>query len=151
VLADTRAEADTPEGVAARQQMLGVLRNEGVGGVVDQMLPRLVTDLSRQNHPEIDTAIRRMAALNSATGVASAITAMMTRPDATAVLPSIHCPALIIVGQEDVLTPQAHSQKMNAAIRGSELVVLPEAGHLSNLEQPKNFNATVSRFLEHRV
>jgi pimeloyl-ACP methyl ester carboxylesterase len=151
ILADTRAEADTAEGIEARQRMQGVLANEGIGGVVDQMLPRLVADITRQSQPEIDERIRRMAALNSAAGVNGAIAAMMTRPDSTALLGSIQCPALIIVGQEDVLTPQAHSQKMNAAIRGSELVVLPEAGHLSNLEQPKTFNSTIGRFLEHRV
>jgi 3-oxoadipate enol-lactonase len=66
-------------------------------------------------------------------------------------LSSIHCPALIIVGDEDSVTPPAMSRDMQRGIPGSELVVVPKAGHLSNLEQPSAFNAALARFLEHRL
>ena len=75
----------------------------------------------------------------------------MTRPDSTPVLSSIHCPALVVVGDQDTLTPPALSEQMHKAIAGSEYVVVPRAGHLSNLEQPDAFNAALARFLEHRV
>ena len=75
----------------------------------------------------------------------------MTRPDSTPLLPTIHCPTLIVVGDEDTLTPPPLSEEMHGAIAGSELVVIAGAGHLSSLEQPAAFNAALARFLEHRV
>ena len=75
----------------------------------------------------------------------------MTRPDSTPLLASIHCPTLIVVGEEDTVTPPPLSQGMHEAIAGSELVTIPRAGHLSNLEQPEAFNAALARFLTHRV
>jgi pimeloyl-ACP methyl ester carboxylesterase len=75
----------------------------------------------------------------------------MTRPDSTPLLSSIHCPTLIVVGEEDVLTPPAMSRDLQRGIAGSELAVLRNAGHLSSLEQPDAFNAELARFLDHRV
>ncbi len=60
-------------------------------------------------------------------------------------------PTLIVVGEEDTLTPPAASEEMHRAIGGSELVRIPRAGHLSNLEQPESFNAALAGFLTHRV
>jgi len=66
-------------------------------------------------------------------------------------VPSIKLPTLVIVGEEDTLTPPSISEAMHGAIAGSELVRIPAAGHLSNLEQPAAFNAALARFLSHRV
>jgi pimeloyl-ACP methyl ester carboxylesterase len=71
---------------------------------------------------------------------------MKTRPDSTALLPSIACPVLIVCGDDDVITPVGDSEMMHRAIRGAGLVVLPRAGHLSNLEQPIAFNDALYRF-----
>jgi pimeloyl-ACP methyl ester carboxylesterase len=75
----------------------------------------------------------------------------MSRPDSTSILSAIHCPTLIMVGEEDTLTPPALSHDMQRAIGGAELVVVPAAGHLSSIEQPEAFNAALAQFLEHRV
>jgi pimeloyl-ACP methyl ester carboxylesterase len=75
----------------------------------------------------------------------------MTRPDSTPLLPTIHFPTLIIVGAEDMVTPPSASEEMHRAIAGSQLVVIPAAGHLTNLEQPQSFNDALARFLGHRV
>jgi 3-oxoadipate enol-lactonase len=66
-------------------------------------------------------------------------------------LSSIHCPTLIIVGEEDRLTPPPLSDSMHQAIAGSALVTIPRAGHLASLEQPEAFNAAMVQFLTHRV
>jgi 3-oxoadipate enol-lactonase len=76
---------------------------------------------------------------------------LMTRPDSTPLLASIRCPTLVMVGSEDGPTPPAASEKMHRAIAGSDLVVVPAAGHLSNIEQPDTFNAALGGFLEKRV
>ena len=75
----------------------------------------------------------------------------MTRPDSTPLLSSIHVPTLVVVGDEDAVTPPPASEDMHRAIPGSELVRIPRAGHLSNLEQPELFNAALAAFLIHRV
>ena len=75
----------------------------------------------------------------------------MTRPDSTPLLSTIHVPTLIVVGDQDSLTPPADSELMRAGIAGAELTVIPGAGHLTNLEQPELFNAALARFLSHRL
>ncbi len=76
---------------------------------------------------------------------------MMTRPDSTLLLSSIHVPTLILVGEEDGVTPPAVADEMHRAIAGSHMTVVARAGHLSNLENSDAFNDALARFLEHRV
>ncbi len=80
-------------------------------------------------------------------GIISDLMAMAARPDSTDLLPMISCPTLIIVGENDVATPVAESQYMADRIQGSTMVKIPEAGHLSNFEQPENFNQALQSFL----
>jgi pimeloyl-ACP methyl ester carboxylesterase len=151
VLADTRATADTPEAVEGRKRLLGVLRERGVGAVADEMIPKLLGTTSQREQPAVAARVRALALSNPAAAVAGAISVLMTRPDSTATLASIHCPTLIIVGDEDSLTPQAMSRDMLRSIGGSELTVVPRSGHLASLETPEPFNAALARFLEHRI
>jgi 3-oxoadipate enol-lactonase len=95
--------------------------------------------------------VRGLILASSPEGIANAITALMTRPDSTAVLSTIHCPTQILVGDQDTLTPPALSEEMHRAVGGSELVIVPGAGHLSSLEQPAAFNRALAHFLEHRI
>jgi pimeloyl-ACP methyl ester carboxylesterase len=154
VLADTRPQADTPEAVEGRRRMLASIEQRGVAGVAavaDDMLPKLLSEQTRTRQPEVVDTMRGLILSNTPAGVAGAVSALMTRPDSTATLKTIHCPTLIIVGEHDAITPPALSQGMHEAIPGSELVVIPGAGHMPNLEQPAAFNAALARFLEHRV
>ena len=151
ILADTRAEADTPEAASNRQKMLSLVRDKGPEAIADDMVPKLLGDTSKQAAPELSQRLRHLVLASSTEAIAGAVTAMMTRPDSTPLLASIHCPTLIVVGEEDTLTPPPLSQAMHQAIGGSELVTIPRAGHVSNLEQPEAFNAALSRFLTHRV
>ncbi len=151
VLADTRPQADTPEGVDGRKRMLALVREKGAAAVADEMLPKLLSDATRQHHSDIVDRVRALILANSADAIAGAITALMTRPDSTPLLHTIHCPTLILVGDRDLVTPLPLSEALHDAIAGSELAVIEGAGHLSSLEQPAAFNAALARFLEHRV
>jgi pimeloyl-ACP methyl ester carboxylesterase len=151
ILADTRSQADTPEGVAGRKRMLDLVAQKGPSAVVEEMLPKLLGATTRASRPELDDRVRALAASNHAEAVAGAIRALMTRPDSTPLLGTIHCPTLIVVGSEDTLTPPALSDEMHQAIAGSELVKIPAAGHLSNIEQPEAFTSALATFLTHRV
>jgi pimeloyl-ACP methyl ester carboxylesterase len=151
VLIDTRPQADTPQGVEARQQMLTLVQRQGPSAVADEMLPKLLGDTTRRTRLDVAARVRNLILQNSSDRIADAILALMSRADATPLLPSIHCPTLIVVGEEDTITPPALSQQMHQSIRGSELVTIPEAGHLSSIERPETFNAAVAGFLEQRL
>jgi len=151
ILADTRSQADTPESLESRKRMLQLLAEKGSSAVVDEMMPRLLGTSTRASRPELGDRVRALALSNPPEAIAGAIRALMTRPDSTPLLRTIHCPTLIVVGEEDLLTPPALSEEMRRAITGSDLVVLPGAGHLSSLEQTDAFNSALAAFLTHRL
>ena len=146
MLADTRAEADTPEGRDARRAMSELVRTKGVAAVADSMLPRLLGATASRD-ARVVAEVRRMIVGNSVEGVDHAIHALMGRPDSTPVLPRFAVPALVVVGSEDQLTPVANSEALQRGIPRSQLVVLPGAGHLSNLEAPEAFATALENFL----
>ena len=151
VLADTRTQADTREGLEARHRMLRTLDEKGTAAVADEMIPKLLGPTTMAERPDVVERVRRIALENSPQSLAGAVRALMSRPDSAPLLPSIHVPTLIVVGEEDGITPPADAEAMQGRIAGSELARLPRCGHLSSLEQPVAFNAVLARFLEHRV
>jgi 3-oxoadipate enol-lactonase len=151
VLADTRSEADTPEAAEGRRRMLQLVRDKGAAAVADEMIPKLLGQATRVNKPDVVARVRSLVLSNSTEAIAGAIGALMTRADSTPLLSSIHCPTLIVVGEEDTVTPRPMAEALHRAVAGSELVSISSAGHLANLEQPAAFNTALARFLERRV
>jgi 3-oxoadipate enol-lactonase len=151
ILADTRPQADTPEAVAGRVRMLQLVQEKGPSAIADEMLPKLLGETTRATRPDVVERVRALMLASSADAIAGAIRALMSRPDSTPLLSSIHVPTLIIVGDQDTVTPRALAEEMQRGIAGSELTVIAEAGHLTNLEQPAAFDAALARFLDHRV
>jgi len=147
ILADTKAQRDTPEGLEGRQQMIELARTRGVGAVADSMLPKLLGSSAVRRRPELADTVRAMIESASVPGIVGAIEAMIRRPDSRPDLSRISCPTLVIVGDEDVPTPIADAAEMQNQITRSRLVILPEAGHLSNLEVPDGFALAMSDFL----
>jgi pimeloyl-ACP methyl ester carboxylesterase len=92
--------------------------------------------------------VRKLIAGNHPQAISNAQLGMMQRPDSTPDLAKIACPVLVIVGEEDLLTPRVHSEKMSNEIPNATLAVIPSAGHLSNLEQPAEFNRAIADFLK---
>jgi pimeloyl-ACP methyl ester carboxylesterase len=147
ILADTRATADTPEGRANRRAMLALVDREGPSGVARDMMPKLLGATTHAERPTVEALVRRLIKQQSPAAIRGAIQRMMERPDSHDVVSQIAVPTLIIVGDEDALTPVDDSRKMHEAIRGSELVILPHTGHLANLERSDLFNTAVGAFL----
>ena len=147
ILADTRAPADNEQGRAGRTKMLETLRTRGVSAVADEMMPKLVGETTRRKAPEAEGLVRKLIAVNTAEGLAGAVTAMRDRPDSTSLLSSISVPTLVLVGEEDVLTPPADAEAMRSNLSRANLVRIPGAGHLSNLEAREEFSAALSDFL----
>src|SRR6185436_18709164 len=147
VLADTRAQADTEEGKQTRAQQAEKALSEGMAGIADAMLPKLLTPETVSKRPEIVKRVRDMMLKTKPEGAAAALHGMAEREDQTELLAKISVPTLIMVGAEDAITPVADSEKMHAAIGSSRLVVLDHAGHVSNLERTQQFNDTFLHFL----
>lgn len=148
ILADTRAEADTPAARANRIRLSALTGSGGVAAVADDMVPTLLGATTTSTQPSIAARVRALIALNQPGAVQAALRGMMTRDDSMSLLSSITVPALVVVGAEDTLTPPSASAAMMAALPDATLVVIPQAGHLSNLEQPQAFNAAVRGFLD---
>jgi len=151
ILADTKAEADTAEGVEGRKRMIQLVRDKGSVAVADEMIPKLLGETTRRTQSDVVDRVRALATSSSAAAIASALHALMTRPDSRPQLSSIHVPTLILVGDEDTVTPRAAAEEMHRGIPGSKLAIIPNAGHLTNLEQPDAFDAAVAGFLDTRV
>lgn len=151
LLADTRAEADSDGSRANRRRLIDVAGASGASAIADEMLPTLLGDTTAATQPTLADRVRALILSNPVATIQAALGAMMTRADSTSLLTSISVPTLVVVGSEDRLTPPALSVAMAAAIPGAELVTVPRAGHLSNLEQPVLFNDAVVSFLERQA
>jgi pimeloyl-ACP methyl ester carboxylesterase len=151
ILADTKPQADSPEALEGRKRLLQTLEAHGPGGVADEMIPKLLGETTRRERPAVVARVRELVLASSSVAIAGAIRALMSRPDSSGLLATIHVPTLILVGLEDTVTPVANALEMQRGIGGAELVQIPRAGHLSNLEQPEAFDAALARFLSHRV
>lgn len=148
ILAATRAGADTPEGQAGRDKMAALAQEEGVEAVAAAMLPKLLAPATYEEQEDVVEFVQEMMEETALDGVLGALAAMKNRPDSTPTLAQIDVPTLIIHGAEDQLIPLAEAQAMHQAIPGSRLVVIDDAGHMPNLEQPDDFSDAVADFLE---
>lgn len=148
ILAATKAKADTPEGKAGRDAAVAKARQEGTTAVAADMLPKLLAPQTYDDDPELVEFVQEMMDETSLEGMVGALQAMKERPDSLETLAAIDVPTLIIHGADDRLIPLAEAQAMKAACRSAELVVIPDAGHLPNLEQIDDFNDAVMNFLE---
>jgi len=148
ILADTRPGADTPEAQANRENVALLAESQGTGAIADLQLPRLISDYTRRHSPEVELRIRQMIDAATAQGIAAASRGMALRTDATDLLNDITCPTLVLVGEQDVLIPPDVAQDYAARIPGAQFVVIPHAGHISNLEQPQAFLQAISGFLQ---
>jgi len=151
VLADTKSQGDTSEAQAGRKSMQQLVREKGPSAVADALLPKLLCDATRSGNPAVVENLRQQITTNSVEAIAGALQALMTRPDSTPLLPTMRIPTLVIVGDQDAITPPALSEQMHRDVPGSELVVVQGAGHMSNMEQPTAFNDALGRFLDKRV
>jgi pimeloyl-ACP methyl ester carboxylesterase len=127
--------------------MTELVRSQGVGAVAEQMLPKLLGDTTRRENPGIADLVRQVIVGNSPNAIEGALNAMRHRPDSTPDLARITCPTLVVVGEEDGLTPVADSQALHEAISRSHLVVIPGAGHLSSVEDADGFSRALEDFL----
>ncbi len=146
-LLDTSARADAPEQSAMRRAQMSLAAQGRLGEVVEQQFPRLV---HRARHA--DMALREVVAVMAREVGAEAFirqqTAILGRSDARPALGAIRCPALVLVGETDELTPPERAGEIAAGIAGSRLVTVAGCGHLSTLERPVEVTAALQEWLQ---
>ena len=145
ILIDTAAEADGGEARRGRDIAAATAREGGTAAVADALLPKLV---AAESSPEVAHRLRRIIEATPVPGMVGALAAMRDRHDSTGLLPTLSgLPALIIVGAEDVVTPPESARRMAGAIPGARLVVVPNAGHMTPVEQPSATTGAILEFL----
>lgn len=147
VLADTRAEPDDEQGRARRRQQQERARAEGLAALAREYSVALLSERTRTEQPELVDEVIAWIERTPPAGFVGGLQAIMDRPDSSADLAATKVPALIVVGEHDALTPPHHARTMHELISGSELIVVPGAGHLSALENPGIFNEALAAFL----
>ena len=143
VLIDTRETADTEEARKGRYESIEKVRKEGVQPIVESMLPKMLTPNAP---PEMKERVREIMSSSSPEGVITALRAIATRHDSSGVLPKIAVPVLIVVGEQDTITPPSDAERMQSRIARSRLVRIANAAHLANYEQAAEFNRVCGAF-----
>ena len=147
ILADTRAEPDDDAAKANRDKMIGLAATSPAATIIEQMLPKLLSPSTHARRPDLVEQVRRLGAAQRPAGIVAALRVLRDRPDSRPLLGAIRVPTLVLVGSEDVLTPPSMAEGILKGIAGAKLVILEEAGHLSNLEQPVAFSDAVRKFV----
>ena len=147
LLANTRAGQDSDEAKTSRREQAEKALTEGMAGIADSMLPKLLTPETVSRKPDLVKRIRDMMLKTNPKGAAAALLGMASREDFTNELNKISVPVLIIAGRDDALIPMQHSEKMHEAIPNSRLAVIDHAAHVVNLEQAEAFNREMTLFV----
>jgi 3-oxoadipate enol-lactonase len=147
VLADTKSSPDGDQAKRTRAEQADKVRREGPEAIADAVLPKLLGRTTHEQRPAVVARVRELILANPARGIADALAGLAARADAAPVLREIRVPTLVVCGEEDVITPPADAEALQAGIAGSTLEVLPKAGHLANMETPEAFNRVLEAFL----
>jgi pimeloyl-ACP methyl ester carboxylesterase len=135
-LLDTNGRDDSPEAQEKRRANIALAESGRFAQVIEEVWPALV-------HPDrrADSTLKQIhVAMCNDVGPEAYVrqqNAILTRADSRPLLPSIRCPALVLVGAEDELTPPFLSEEIAAGIPGARLIKVPKCGHLSTLERPE--------------
>lgn len=151
VLCDTKSEMDTNDDKIKRFGAVKNLMEEGVTSFAAHFLKRVFTPESFERKGEKIEKISKIIESTPPKNIASNLLALAARTDTTHSLVSIKIPTLILVGEKDLITPPKDSESMHKKISGSEFHVIPNAGHLSNLDNPYVFNEKMMDFLSRIV
>jgi pimeloyl-ACP methyl ester carboxylesterase len=117
-----------------------------VAAYADEMLPKLLASENLSN-PSLATRTRKIMASQPIEGIVAALGALRDRPDSRPTLPTIRVPVMVMVGEHDAVTPPADAEAMAASIPDARFAVIPKAGHLSPLENPRRVNRLLREFV----
>jgi 3-oxoadipate enol-lactonase len=147
ILTATRSAADSSEARANRDKAIQLAQTQGAKPIIDSILPRMLSQKTLASRPEIVHNAHEIMSAISVDTIIKDLQGMKERPDSTALLAKSSQATLIIHGEDDQIVPLAEAQALQQVIPRAKLTVIPEAGHLLNLEQPHLFNAAIQKFI----
>jgi 3-oxoadipate enol-lactonase len=148
ILCDTQSEADSNEARLRRAATIRAVKTNGVNAYAEELVEALFAPQSITAKDEVVKKIIETIQSNSSLGICGTLLALAGRTDTTASIPSVKVPTLILVGEHDKVTPPLASQKMHDKIPNSEFHIIPNAAHMSNLENPDEFDKYLLDFLK---
>lgn len=147
ILCDTTCKADAPEGIEKRMKAIENIRGSGVEVYADGSLKNLFAHSSFTTRKKEIARVRQMMVKTSAQTIIGTLFALSKRKETCDILPEIKVPVLLLVGEEDSITPPAAAKFMHKKIKSSVWHMIQHAGHVSNLENPDMFNEHLMEFI----
>jgi 3-oxoadipate enol-lactonase len=148
VLCDCHGAADSNDAKYWRELAINAIKRNGLAAFSDDFVRKIFAPHTFSSRPEMVEMIRSTIIGTSPLAICGALLAQAARTDTTSIFPHINVPTLLLVGEEDTLTPPSLMRSMHEKIPESELRIISGAGHISNLENPDEFNGYLMRFLE---
>lgn len=146
-LLDTGYRADTPERIAARQDLIARAERGGGARLAQELLMPVLVHKARLGDKALVDTVLQMAVDTGLAAFKRQEAAIIARPDSAHILPTIRCPTLVLVGREDALTPVAQHREIADAVPGARLEIVANCGHLSTLEQPEAVSRALRAWL----
>lgn len=151
ILCDTNCSADSTEAKEKRMKAIeGILEN-GVEKFADGSIKNFFAEKSFKTKKDVITEVREIMINTTEKSIIKTLLALSRRSETCSKLWKIKVPVLILVGEDDKITPPETAQFMYEEIKGSVISVIKNAGHLSNLENPDQFNAQLIKFLKNKI
>jgi len=147
ILCDTQCDADTPEVRENRLVAIEKIRNNGLEDYAHESIKNLFAPVSLISKDTEIALVREMIVNTSKQSIYNSLQALAIRKATSGILPDIKIPVLILVGKEDKITPPEMAEFMHKKINGSQMNIIEHAGHLSNLENPFEFNYQIRKFI----
>jgi len=148
ILSDTNCTADSSEAKENRMKTIEGIKENGVKKLADGLIPKLFAPESFKTYSEGIAVVKELIVKTPKQSFYNSLHAMANRKETCSKLPEIKIPVLIIVGKEDKITPPEAANAMHEKIKDSSLQIIPNAGHLSNLENQEDFNNQLKKFID---
>lgn len=148
ILADTKASEDTPEARDGRYKAMDQIGAGQYDAYIDGLMGKLLSENTRSEHPDVEARVRSIIHDSQQESLSPALLGMAGRPDSTPLLSTIDVPVALIFGEHDAITTVDEGRKMAEAIPNAQLTIVNNAGHLSSMENPDDFNQAVINLLK---
>ncbi|HEY3249520.1 MAG TPA: alpha/beta fold hydrolase [Ignavibacteria bacterium] len=148
ILADTKAEADTNPFKVKRFEQIQMIRNGQRESFTENFVKAALSEKNYTEKLELVELLKKMVSWQKDQAIMSGLLTMAARTDTTDSLEKVELPLLIIAGKDDRLTPPEYSKIIYGKTKNSEIAIIPDSGHLPNLENPDEFNKAVSNFVK---
>jgi pimeloyl-ACP methyl ester carboxylesterase len=147
ILSDTQCIADSPDSKVKRYKIIEQLLTNGLTDFAEQFVQNIFCEDSKRSKKELVDRIKKIIYSTESLTIAGTLGAMAQRIETCSSLKEIAVPTLILCGKEDIITPPDQAQFLQCNIANSRLFSIENAGHMSNLEQPDEFNQHISNFI----